>query len=95
MTHDVAEGEDVRHVGTHLDVDVDEATVCDGHAGFVGCDLLSVGCAAYGLQSRVTQLHAHQIKSLDRASRRAALVERAPDRMMQDMLMCLRSVLED
>jgi len=28
LAHDVADGEDVRHVGAHLDVDVDEATVC-------------------------------------------------------------------
>ena len=31
MAHDVADGKDVRHVGAHLDVNVDEATVCDGH----------------------------------------------------------------
>jgi hypothetical protein len=27
LAHDVANGEDVRHVGAHLNVDVDEATV--------------------------------------------------------------------
>ena len=41
------------------------------------------------------QVHAHQIKSLDWASRQAALVERAPDVVMQKVLMCLRSVLDD
>ena len=33
---DVANGEDVGHVGAHLDVDVDEASVRHGHACLVG-----------------------------------------------------------
>ena len=41
------------------------------------------------------QVHAHQIKSLDWASRRATLIERAPDLVMQEVLECLRSVLDD
>ena len=41
------------------------------------------------------QVHAHQIKSLDWASRRAKLVERAPDVVVQEVLMCLHSVLDD
>ena len=41
------------------------------------------------------QVHAHQIKSLDWASRQATLVERAPDVAVQEVLMCLRSVLDD
>ena len=41
------------------------------------------------------QVHAHQIKSLDWASRRASLVERAPDGVVQEVLMCLQSVLAD
>ena len=41
------------------------------------------------------QVHAHQIKSLDWASRRATLVERAPDVVVQEVLMCLQSVLAD
>ena len=53
LAHDVANGEDVRHVGAHLDVDVDEATVGDGHASLVGSDLLAVGGAAHGLQHEV------------------------------------------
>jgi thiol:disulfide interchange protein DsbA len=32
----------VRHVGAHLDVHVDEATLRHGHAGFLGGDLLAV-----------------------------------------------------
>ena len=38
LADDIANGEDVRHIGTHLDIDVDEAAVCDGNAGFVGGD---------------------------------------------------------
>lgn len=41
------------------------------------------------------QVHAHQIKSLDWAARRATRVERAPEVVMQEVLMCLRSVLDD
>jgi hypothetical protein len=40
----------VRHVGAHLDVNIDEAAVCHGHSGFVSGNLLAVGCAAHGLQ---------------------------------------------
>jgi len=31
----------------HLDIDVDEATVCDGHTGRVGCNFLAVAGAKY------------------------------------------------
>ncbi|MNT94502.1 hypothetical protein D3C72_2362060 [compost metagenome] len=48
LAHDVADGEDVRHVGAHLLVDVDEAAVGDGHAGLVSGELLAVGTAAHG-----------------------------------------------
>jgi mRNA interferase ChpB len=40
------------------------------------------------------QVHAHQIKSPDWASRQATRVERAPDVLMQEVLMCLRRVLD-
>jgi alkyl sulfatase BDS1-like metallo-beta-lactamase superfamily hydrolase len=53
LADDVADGEDVRHVGAHLDVHVDEAAVRHGHAGLVGGDLLAVGRAAHGLQHQV------------------------------------------
>ncbi|OQC07498.1 MAG: hypothetical protein BWX79_01871 [Alphaproteobacteria bacterium ADurb.Bin100] len=56
LADDVADGEDVGHVGAHLDVDVDEATVRDRHAGLVGSDLLAVGRAAHGLQHQVVEL---------------------------------------
>jgi len=39
------------------------------------------------------QVHAHQIKSLDWASRPASLVERAPEAIVQEVLDCLQSVL--
>lgn len=41
------------------------------------------------------QVHAHQVKSLDWASRQASFVERAPDMVVQEVLDCLRSVLDD
>ena len=53
LADDVADGEDVRHVGAHLRVDGDEAAVGDGHAGLVGGDLLAVRRAAGGLQDHV------------------------------------------
>ncbi len=40
------------------------------------------------------QVHAHQIKSLDWASRRASKVERAPTAVVQEVLTCLLSVLD-
>lgn len=40
------------------------------------------------------QVHAHQIKSLDWASRKATLVERVPAAVVQEVLDCLRSVLD-
>ena len=46
LAHDVAGGKDVRHIGEHLDVHWDEATVCHRHAGLVGCDFLAIGRAA-------------------------------------------------
>ena len=53
-----------------------------------------VSLMAHGLRTD-GQVHAHQIKSLDWASRQATLVERAPDVVVQEVLMCLRSVLDD
>ena len=38
----VADGEDVRYVGTHLVIDRDEATVGDDDAGLVGSDLAAI-----------------------------------------------------
>ena len=56
LAHDVTDGEDVRHVCAHLDVDIDEASLCDGYARFLGVDLFAVGGAAYGLQDEVVGL---------------------------------------
>jgi hypothetical protein len=58
LAYDVADGEDVGHVRAHLDVDVDEASVGDGYACFIGGDLFAVGGAAYGLQHQVVGLGA-------------------------------------
>lgn len=56
-------------------------------AGFL-VSLMGLGLRTDG------QVHAHQIKSLDWASRQATLVERAPDVVVQEVLDCLRSVLD-
>ena len=40
------------------------------------------------------QVHAHQLKSLDWAARRATRVERAPDALVHEVLDCVQSVLE-
>jgi len=39
-------------------------------------------------------VHAHQIKSLDWAARKATLIERAPTHIIEQVLECLVSVLE-
>lgn len=56
-------------------------------AGFL-ISLMGTGLRTEG------QVHAHQIKSLDWASRKATLVERVPDAVVQEVLDCLRSVLD-
>ncbi len=56
-------------------------------AGFL-VSLMGLGLRTDG------QVHAHQIKSLDWASRQANLVERAPGSVVQEVLSCLHSVLE-
>jgi mRNA interferase ChpB len=40
-------------------------------------------------------VHAHQIKSLDWKARKASIVERAPADIVNQVLECLLSVLED
>jgi hypothetical protein len=45
MPIDVADREDMRHVGAQLAVGLDEASVGDCHAGLVGADLLNLGRA--------------------------------------------------
>lgn len=52
-----------------------------------------VSLMGFGLRTD-GQVHAHQIKALDWASRRARLVERAPDSAVQEVLACLHSVLD-
>jgi hypothetical protein len=43
LADDVADGEDVRHVGAHLHVHRDEAALADGDAGLVGAIFLPLG----------------------------------------------------
>lgn len=40
-------------------------------------------------------VHTHQIKALDWAARKATLVERVPQTLLQEVLDCLAAVLED
>ena len=72
MTHgladDIAHEENVRHVGAHLNIDVDKVTLRNGHTGFVSSNLLAVGGAAYGLQ--------YQVAGLGRGGRAALLANR-------------------
>ncbi len=70
LADDVADGEDVRHVGAHLAVDRDEAALIDGHARLVGADLLAVRAAPGGLQDQVVAL---------RFGRRLLTFERDPE----------------
>ena len=52
LAHDVADGEDLGHIGAHLDVHIDGAAVCDGHTRLVGRNLLAIGRAAHGLKKQ-------------------------------------------
>jgi len=57
-------------------------------AGFL-VSLMGLGLRTDG------QVHAHQIKSLDWEALKASPVERASDGVVQEVLMCLQSVLSD
>jgi hypothetical protein len=52
LTHDVADGEDVRYFGAHLNVDVDETMVGDGHASLAGGNILAVGVRSTACSTR-------------------------------------------
>ena len=56
LTHDIANRKNMRHVGAHLDIYVDKATVRHRHAGFFCGNFFTVGCATYGLQDQVVDL---------------------------------------
>ncbi len=53
LADDIADGEDVRHVGAHLFVHSDKAIVIDRNAGILGADQFAVGAAADGDQHAV------------------------------------------
>jgi mRNA interferase ChpB len=53
-----------------------------------------VSLMGFGLQTDGA-VHAHQVKSLDWAARRAIFVEKVPDVILQQVLDCLLAVLED
>ena len=56
LTDDVADSEDVRHVGAQLFVDVDEATLVNFNTGFAGIQQFAVRHAADRHQHRVITL---------------------------------------
>ena len=58
------------------------------NAGFL------VSLMGFGLKTDGA-VHAHQVKSLDWAARRADFVEKAPEVILQQVLDCLLAVLED
>ncbi len=58
------------------------------HSGFL-ISLMGSGLRTDGA------IHAHQLKSLDWASRQATFVEKVPDSILQEVLDCLIAVLED
>jgi hypothetical protein len=43
VVHDVADSKEVRHVGAHLNVHVNEAAIGDCHTGSFSRDLFAVG----------------------------------------------------
>ena len=68
----LANGEDVGHVGAHLDIDADEATVSHGDTDFVCADLLAVRraqCLVKRLsgQARLFSHHTHAARTGDHA----------------------------
>ena len=65
LTDDVADGKDMRHIGSHLLVDRDEAARIDRHTGLVGVDAVAIRSSADG--------HQHAIKT--GGSRRARALE--------------------
>src|SRR5690606_31834850 len=72
LPDDIADGEDVRYVGAHLRIDVDETALAHAHAGLVGIDLLPVRTAAHG----------HQHAVVDRALGDAVAFEAAADAVL-------------
>ena len=52
-----------------------------------------VSLMGFGLKVDGT-VHAHQVKSLDWAARRADFVEKAPEVILQQVIDCLQAVLE-
>ena len=56
LTHDVTNGKNMGHVGAHLNVDIDKATVSHRHTCFFSANFFAVGCAAHRLQYQVVGL---------------------------------------
>ena len=56
LANDIADREDMRHVGAHLLIDGDEAAVTDGNARSFGLDRLPVRASANRDQNHVIDL---------------------------------------
>ena len=56
LTHDIADRKNMRHVGAHLDIYVDKATVRHRNARFFSGDLFAIRRASYRLQNQVVHL---------------------------------------
>jgi hypothetical protein len=70
LAHDVADGEDVRHVGAHLPVDGNPAAIVDRDAGLVRADALAVRTAPHREQ--------HAVVDFRRRSRAAVGIRNTP-----------------
>ena len=71
LADDVADREDVRHVGAHLVVDGDEAAIGDRDARLVGADLLAVRRCGRRSSARRRRAAAPSARSRPRTSPRA------------------------
>ena len=66
LTHHIANGEDVRHIGAHLLVHVDKAALGHVHTGFVCSNFFAIRGTTYGLQHQVVQLRRRSALSFKR-----------------------------
>ena len=89
LADDVADGEDVRHVGALLLVHRDEALLVDLDAGVLGTDQLAVGATAHRHQHAVEELRCRGIVALSEEwprNRRPSLLPGAATLVLSRML---------
>ena len=78
LADDVADGEDVRHVGAHLAVDGDEAALVDRDARRVGADARAVRASSDRDQHRVERLGLRAVRAFERDLEPVRLRARRP-----------------